>query len=64
MPQVAHPVVFDTLSDWEPGYAIACITTRSTSASPDGTSFGRLARWAADHDCRGLRIHPDSPLRR
>ena len=65
MPETVHLFVFDTLADWEPGFAIAGLN------NPDGQKApGRyqVRTVAVTHDpittIGGIRIHPDLSLDR
>lgn len=63
MPQAVHLFVFDSLSDWEPGYAVAGINTPQYQREPGRyvvqtvSTGGRPVRTAG-----GISIQPDGAL--
>ena len=63
MPRTIHLFVFDSLADWEPGYAIAGINTPGFQREP-----GRYAvrTFSLDGDpvttAGGLRVHADMAM--
>jgi len=64
MPQIVHLFVFDTLSDWEPGFAIAGINNPMWQRAPGRYVVNTVSLDGAPiTTVGGLRVQPDLALR-
>ena len=63
MPEIVHVFVFDTLADWEPGYAVAGLNNPDGQKTPGRFEVRTVAtRRESVTTAGGLRIQPDLTL--